>query len=270
MSIRKFIRAISPPVFCNADKKLAGRVCSPIWEGIYKHYEDVPTSGEGFESDYWVGLARARAEKALAASQAGGAIPSGLTSDYSLLPFMVSLLGAQQEKITVLDFGGGVGISYIHTMSSRVGKYALEFHIVESEKVCAAGRQLFAQDNQIRFHTALPDNLKSADIIYMRSSLQYVADYKELLSGLARFAPRYFLYAHLSAGGFPTYATSQGNVTGSAIAYWFINIDEIVELMKSSGYALAFKVASDAEYDQSNFPPTHRMGRPCNLLFARK
>ena len=107
------------------------------------------------------------------------------------------------------------------------------------------------------------------DIIHMVSVLQYIEDYAALIRTLCAYKAKCFLFVRLSVGDVPTYATAQKNVPGMTLAYWFINVNEIIEVMSANGYSLIFKSASEQEYDQNNFPQQYRMGRTCNLLFSR-
>jgi hypothetical protein len=52
------------------------------------------------------------------------------------------------------------------------------------------------------------------------------------------------------------------------LAYWFINIREIIEIMAANGYSLIFRSAMAQEAAQANFPPDHRLDYLCNLLFV--
>ena len=58
------------------------------------------------------------------------------------------------------------------------------------------------------------------------------------------------------------------NLWGDVVAYWFVNVDELIGIMKSCGYRLLFKSVEPQTYDQSNFPPEYRINRACNLLFG--
>ena len=105
------------------------------------------------------------------------------------------------------------------------------------------------------------------DIVYTCSAMQYVEDYADLLKALCAYRPKYFLFVKLSAGDIPTYATAQKNVPGTVIPYLFLNVEEVIRIMKGNGYGLIYRCLLDREYDQGNFPPEYRLGRACNLLF---
>ena len=129
-------------------------------------------------------------------------------------------------------------------------------------------------DKRIRFHTSLPKNLRDVSIVHLGSSLQYIKDWKNILSDLAEYNPQYFLFTDLPAGDIPTYATVQ-NFYGFKTPYWFFNIEEIVSEMKSIQYELIFKanylakiLGKIQKLPQDKFPRKFRLGHACILLFS--
>ena len=240
-----------------------------IWEGIYSRYQDVPAAGDAFGGDYWIDRTRSYTEESLSASRDSGFIPVGVTGEHLILPLLASLRCKARGQVNILEFGGGMGIAYIHVLNSLVNCQSINFHIVESERVTEEAVRLFEHDKRVHFYSKLPAQLPDLDIVYMSSALQYVEDYTSLLKILAGYGAKYFLFVKLSAGDFQTYATAQKNVPGTTLPYWFINVKEIVELMAAAGYSLIYKSALEQRYDQDNFPEEYRLGQACNLLFSR-
>jgi putative methyltransferase (TIGR04325 family) len=243
---------------------------SNLWEGIHPSFQDVPGAGAGFDSEIWIQKTRDYTERVLAASRNDGAIPKDVAGEYLLLPLLVSLVGkALGEKVRILDFGGGMGVSFVHLTSCLVDGQSVDYHVIEREGICEGGAQLFEHDERIHFSAQLPPSLPELDIVYLSSALQYVEDYGTLLKTLAGYEAKHFFLGKLSAGDIPTYATAQMNVPGSVIPYWFINVTEVIEILASCNYSLIYKSTLEQEYDQSNFPEEYRIGRTCNLLFSR-
>ncbi len=227
-------------------------------------------AGAGFDSEIWIQKTRAYTERVIAASRNDGAIPKDVAGEYLLLPLLASLVcKASGGKVRILDFGGGMGVSFVHLTSCLVDCQSINYHVVEREGICEGGAQLFEHDERIRFSARLPPRLPELDIVYLSSALQYVEDYGTLLKTLAGYEAEYFFLGKLSAGDIPTYATAQMNVPGTIIPYWFINVNEVIEILASCNYSLIYKSTLEQEYDQSNFPEEYRIGRTCNLLFSR-
>ena len=239
------------------------------WEGIYSNFREVPRSGQGFENSYWVQRSRLRTEAMISAACNGSSFHRQVRGQHGLLPLLVSMVGLGRKKVRVLDFGGGMGVSYFHVSQALPSADFVDYTIVETAPVCKSARELFPDDSRVYFVDELPAPGVRFDIVYLNSSLQYIEDYSGLLNHLAIYDPSYFLFVRLSAGAQPTYATAQMNVHGSQIPYWFVSLSEIVSIMSSLGYVLVFKSTSEDELNQENFPPSHRIGQPCNVLFRK-
>jgi putative methyltransferase (TIGR04325 family) len=240
-----------------------------IWEGIYENFRDVPVTGEGYHSETLALETKAYTQSLLAIVQKSGVIPFNVTNEHALLPLVTSITKPDADLITIMDFGGGMGVDYIHLLSGVTNSCRVDYRIVENSIVCFHGRDLFSQNTHLHFHDALPADLDRVDIVYINSALQYVEDYSGLLVRLCAYEPEFILLVKLSAGEMPTYATAQINLTGSRVPYWFLNVQQIIHLLEANGYHLVYKSVLPRKYDQENFPPQYRMGQACNLLFRQ-
>jgi len=254
---------VALPALTHAYRWVRGRL-RPVWTGVYTRFEDVPVSGPGFEGDKWSAITRAHTERAPAALRRGAPVrPAG---DRALLPELAADVLAERGQVRIVDFGGGMGISYID-VRALCGPVALEYTVVETEAVCAAGRSLFAADSAIRFVTSLGQTKRGADIVYVSSALQYVPDPLAALRELAALEARYVLLVNLSAGPIPTYATAQRNVPGSVIAYWFVALDAVIGVLRAQGYVERRATLSERMLTGFDVPRRYRIARGRNLLF---
>ena len=243
-----------------------------IWEGIYSQYRDVPSKGAGFDSEEWISSTRQSTASALESlSCQPNGIPYDIPSYHSVFSLTVALLKQNREQFRVLDFGGGMGMTFANLLRGlgESSKPNIEYLVIDNDRSCQDGARLFNQMPFVQFSSTLPRNLGNVDIILLSGVLQFVEDYKRLLKKLAAFNAPYWLFTFVPAGDIPTFASSQKNVTGSTIPVWFFNLGELLEIMRSLGYQLIFKAAMERRFDMSNFPPTHRLPQQCNLLFQR-
>ena len=268
MALKSLIRSITPRVLLDFARSYR-QDRTRNWEGIYAHYRDVPVSGDGFESQEWLQTVQRHAENVIQASALKGQLPV-IAGENALLPLLAAAVGQESGRVQVLDFGGGLGHGFVHLRSSLADGAGIDYHIVDTARTCQAGAALFAGDARVHFHPALPAELTGVDIVYIGSTLQYIEDYSGLLRALCAYRPAWFLFANLSAGYIPTFATGQKNMPKSVVAYWFINLDEIVSLMADNGYALKVKFGSERTYRQDNFSKPYRIQHTCNVLFARR
>jgi len=248
-----------------------------IWEGIYDSFDQCPGHGQGYESDRWVRQETERIHSLLQAIKNDGAIPSVVSYRMNLLPLLAATtaVNSKKNKVTILDFGGGLGSTYISVTAACANSQIVDYHIVESKSICRAGKECFKGNTHIHFYDHLPEKIQDVDIVCLCSSIQYIKDWQGLLKGVAEYDPQYVLLADVPAGDIPTYATVQ-NYYESKIPYWFFDVNEIIRMMSSIKFELLFRSSCACTYlgkeqpmPQANFPAEYRVGNSCNLLFNR-
>ncbi len=269
MTLRQLVKRVCPPALLDA---LRGRAFFPpaplTWEGSYPTLSAVPGTRGSYDDDARIGEFVARARTARAQLAEGR--PLAVTSVWHQgLALLAASLAGTRPDIRVLDVGGGVGIAYLHVLAALRGPTAIRYEVVDLEGMCAAGRALFADDPRIRFSTALPARAGDVDVVYACSVLPYVEDYAGLLRQLAALWAPYVLLDQLAAGPFPRYAARQLNLPGQTLPYWFLNLDEIVEIVTGTGYVLVYEGQLGPVYAQPNYPEASRLGRMRRLLFVR-
>lgn len=245
-----------------------------IWEGIYKDFQENPSLGGGFDGDTWINNLSKKLSKILDDSKKKKIIPEIVAYKDSLLPFLVAIIVQRSGKAGILDVGGGLGIAYLQVINALAEAEGVDYHIVEKEKVCEAGRKIFQNDKRVHFYMSLPGNLE-IDIVHMGGVLCYIKDWKAYLYDLLKYKPEYFLFTNLNAGEIPHYATFQ-NYYRSKIPCWFFNINDVIDAMKTMGFKLSFKstyagtyLGKEQDIPQDNFPEKYRLKNSCSILFTR-
>lgn len=239
-----------------------------IWDGIYERFDEVPVIGQGFASEAWLSDMERYTRSAVAAIGNGSvSIPENVPQYHALL---ASLVASCDRPVRILDFGGGMGIGFANVRRCTSNGLALDYLVVDNEASCARGRQLLKDFPSVTFTPDLPEESTGVDIMVLSGVLQFVEDYENLLTTLAKHQPSLWLFTFLPAGDIPTFASAQRNVPGSILPVWFFNLDELKTKIEALGYRLVFKSALDRVFDMSNFPSTHQLPRQCNLLFRRQ
>lgn len=237
---------------------------SNIWEGTYSRFEDVPVIGKGYNGSVWLEKSR-RCIKEIH--------DAGLMYRESLLPFLVTLTHQRDGKLVVLDLGGNLGGTYFLTRAALSETNVLSYHIVETAAIVREGKKEFSTEGNLHFHSSLPKDL-TVNIVYSGSTLQYIHDWKKMLTTLCTYGPSYILLDDVPAGNIPTFATAQC-FYDSRVPYWFFNREEIVQTMKKNRYGLVFSalyyatiLGKEQPLPMENFPADQRLSRTCHLLFA--
>jgi putative methyltransferase (TIGR04325 family) len=239
-----------------------------VWEGIYGHRRDVPVITErGYDDVSRIEEMVSESRRFLHAVRNGQKI---YIEWHDALGVLTSMLLKQQASVRILDFGGGIGPSFIQLLSTVGVDANIQYDVVDLDDMATAGSILFADEPRISFHTALPDARRAVDIVYASGVLPYIEDYAALLRQLAALDAPYLLLSRLAAGTFPAFAARQLNLPGQVLAYWFLNVTEIAAILNSCGYFLLFDGLVGPAYDQTNYPASHRMGRMRTMLFGRR
>ncbi|MBQ15000.1 MAG: methyltransferase, TIGR04325 family [Gammaproteobacteria bacterium] len=249
----------------------------PIWEGVYQDIGEIKAVGAGFSSNTWVDQSKLKVEQYLADLNDSDLIPPVPIRPTSLPLIAAMAKASQKDRKDIIDFGGGLGFSYLSFVQSCSRARNYDYHIIESSGICDLGRESLADHDSLFFHESIADlRIERAEILYINSVLQYIADWKSLLGHLLDLKPEYVLLDDLPAGEIPTFATAQ-NYYESKIPRWFFNVREIVSYFESRDYCLEYKSTFVApvlgkiqEKPMSHFPARYRLAYPCTLLFSFK
>lgn len=246
-----------------------------VWKGIYERFEDVPARGLGFDGETWNKRTTVAIKSELAAWRNDRAPPPAAVFRNYLLPIVTAMAGAGRTTLGILDFGGGMGASFLPLLATLSEPERIDYHIVERAEVCRAARRLYDDKPRPTFHEDMPEASLCVDIVHAGSSMQYVRDWNGTLAYLAHYEPAYMLFSDLMAGDVPTFVTLQ-NYYGSAIPCWFINANEFIGTMKGLGFELLFRAPYLTKYlgiegplPMDDFPPEYRLGHSCHMLFGR-
>jgi putative methyltransferase (TIGR04325 family) len=245
-----------------------------IWDGVYAEWSDAPVKGDAFNSEKWLLDQVAHTEAELHGLADIGLASCAVSRDY-ILPLVVALALKKDQPLRILDFGGGMASSYPLVMGSVSGGEAVEFHVLESSRICKYGRANFSNYPNLFFHAEMPPLDMSFDIVHAGRSMQYVDDWRGLLQTFVDFKAQYILLAGLLAGEIKPFVTTQ-NYYGSKIPVRFLNINEVIQNMESLNYRLSYKslhfskrLGKEGPLPMDNFPLENRLKHPCQLLFQR-
>lgn len=241
-----------------------------VWEGIYPTYADAPESGPGFSSDTWLERVRQR----MLAQIAQPADEIGRVRERNLLPIVAAMTSRHEQRLIVLDFGGGPGVDFLAVSRGLSAKVVLEYHVVDNPQLCALGRDLFAGEPRLHFHSQIPE-LSEVTIVHAGSALQYIQDWPGLLAVLCAPKPDYVLLSDIFAVEGESFASVQ-NLWGSQVPHWFLSNRDLLSTMERSGYQLVYRVpymsqilGREGPLPMENFPPEYRLKHTSHFLFQR-
>jgi putative methyltransferase (TIGR04325 family) len=246
-----------------------------VWEGIYSSFAEAGGTGPGFDGGVWRERSIEAARQYLSQVKRGEPLDYSLSQRNALLPVVTAMLLTRRNKVRILDFGGGPGYG-LTTLIAALGRVLprIDYHIVDVENICEAGRELFADGDGPCFHLDLPPSTTSFDLVHTSSAMQYVEDWRAMVGLLASYEAPFLAFEDVFAGAFPNYVTVQ-NYYGSRIPHWFFNFEDFVSEVERQGYGLLLRTPCHVKIlekhgplPMANFPEEYRLSNKSNLLFG--
>jgi putative methyltransferase (TIGR04325 family) len=158
----------------------------------------------------------------------------------TILVFAYALLLAARgrDELSLLDWGGGPG-HYAVLAHALAPELELDYHSRDLPALVALGRELQPRHS---FHADDSCLERRYDLVVASSSLQYAADWRATLSGLAGAAGEYLLLARvplaLHAASFVVLQRVQRYGYGTEYLGWVFNRDELLAVAADSRLAL--------------------------------
>jgi putative methyltransferase (TIGR04325 family) len=190
------------------------------------------------------------------------------------VPVLAAALQATRPHLRVLDFGGSVGFLFYPLVGALARPDDLELHVVDNASICRAGRELFAGEPRITFHSELPGG--PFDLVHLGSSIQYVNDWAWLVRELVVSTPEFLVFDDVPAGDIETFVSLQ-NYYGQQIPHWFFDVREFVATVtRVTGYRLFYTaryvgtfLGKTGTFPMEKFPKERRIDNAYNLAFCR-
>lgn len=231
----------------------------------------------------WRLVLRTALEMLRSPSTATRLLTAGSACPRYLLPVaaMIHDVYLRRRRVAVLDVGGGFGDNFFELL--RVLKRdvigALEYRVLDNERSCALGRELYAnyrvKPTFFTDHKLLPEG---NDIVLLIGTLQYIADWPMALASIAGVAGRYLYVARTPVSAGDSFATTQlvcpiyGRMAGRNLGATPINVATVRELRAAipDGWISMFEFM-DLDYSAqfARLPPSHRNVAYVNLGWQR-
>ncbi|MEK9628824.1 MAG: methyltransferase, TIGR04325 family [Nitrospinota bacterium] len=248
-----------------------------VWDGIYDSWEEAPQDNDVLEGKIWINKVARQAQSALAAYHSGKVVSlASSTQDYVLSLVGGILLPTTKGDLRILDFGGGMAASYFPLVSALEEPERVEFHIVEVKAICDLSKEILEDFPKLFFYEELPELSRPVHIVHAGSSLQYIPDWKGLLSKFAGYQPELLILEDVPTGNIPTFITTQ-NFYGKKVRSRFLNIDDLIGALRELEYDLIYKSRCTQNFlgktggplPMKNFPPKYRLKYGSHLIFRR-
>jgi putative methyltransferase (TIGR04325 family) len=169
--------------------------------------------------------------------------------------------------LNILDFGGAAGVDFANLLAAVDPSIDLRYLVVDFPKVCAVGRDHWRDDKRISFSETLPQTAQF-DLVYSWSSIQYLPDPLSLLARFASYGPAAILLAGSPFTSGDAFVRAQVNQS-VPFPQWVLSLPKVEQRLRECGYAMAFHVAGEDDYNVDNYPPRYRVPNSASLLFLK-
>ena len=236
-----------------------------IWDGIYYSKNDIDIKNNDW--DYFTNWQFTEVRNLIEKHNEDP--DEYFIGDRALFPLLVSIISKDKSEIKILDIGGGVSLDFLAILNCSKISTKLQYFIVDIPELIIRAQDVFKKYPQVSYLADYGEKCADLDIILFNSSLQYFDDYKKKITDIAQLNAKYIVFIRLSGGKFDSYISRQVNIPDVETPYWFVNIDELRNLLADCGYQLLYQSRGDCEYYQGNFPESYRMNRTWNLVFTK-
>jgi putative methyltransferase (TIGR04325 family) len=168
------------------------------WKGNYKTYEDAKARCAGYDEDHILQRiinTTAKVKNGEAAYERDGIIYDEVNINIHLLSTLLLIAGKNNNKLTLIDFGGSLGTSYYQNISYLSHLTELNWCIIEQPQFVAAGKNAF-ENEHVKFYDSLEGCFAvhpQPDLVLLSSSLQYMSDPYMVLKMIQAFNVPYLL-----------------------------------------------------------------------------
>jgi putative methyltransferase (TIGR04325 family) len=259
MTVKRVVRGITPPLVVTGWRRLTRWVRAPSstppeWEYVPEGWAGARTNSgiagwdaPGVRDAYREKLQVFRDGLDATGPLAVATTPSSTTNAPSIADqsavlayaYAVTLAARNGNAVSVLDWGGGIGLFYFLGSALLPSDVELEYHCKELPLVCELGR---IEVPDVQFHDDCSCLDRSYDLVFASSSVQYSEDWGALLDGLASATNRYLYLARMPVvSESPSFVVRQRAYEyglGTEYLSWVFNRHELVDRAERAGLEL--------------------------------
>jgi putative methyltransferase (TIGR04325 family) len=248
--LKSLYRNLFPPIVVKMLRRLLNRkIDSVTYEGVFEsfkavidqygnqpNYSTVSNLNEAF--DRFRGLIDCyRTQEDVS--------PNWSNARFNFFGSFISALNLSQ--IEILDVGGGFGETFLYLKRATTKKY--RYHIVELGETLALLNDYPIDFSELTYSNTLSEVRMNPQVIYFGSSLQYFADYTDILIQSQEMQPEFIVISDTPMGEIQSFVCAQVNMPDIVIPRWVFNEQEIISILRKDNYELV--------HQSSNFYPFH-------------
>ena len=172
------------------------------WKGDYKTYQDAKARCTGYDEDHILKRiidTTTKVKNGDAAYERDGIIYDEIKVNHQLLSTLLLIAGRNNNKLTLIDFGGSLGTSYYQNIKFLSHLTELNWCIIEQPQFVDAGKKAF-ENEHVRFYKSMEDCVAEhpqPDLLLLSGTIQYINHPYEVLNDIQSFKIPYLLVDEL-------------------------------------------------------------------------
>lgn len=188
--VKHILISLVPPILLQLALKSFGYKQEKMraFSGDYQSWEEALKDSTGYDNP----LILKKAKDALLKVKSGEAkferdtvlfeVPD---HSYPLLSALLYIALNNNQRLSVLDFGGSLGSTYFQTRNHLAGLISCQWSIIEQPHFVETGREYFA-DNVLKFYTSVDECLKheKPNVVLLSGVIGYLEQPKALIKEL--------------------------------------------------------------------------------------
>ena len=199
--------------------------------------------------------------------------------EYIFTPIIWGLLSKQNDndKLSILDYGGGAGISYTVLEKSIEDMSAIEYSVYDSFENIQLAKKYLSGKKNLRLFSELNSLNFNYDLLHLGSVIQYIEDLRLEFSQLFKVndqkKPQFILLSDTYVGSNKTFVTT-ADYYGHKHPCKFRSWTDLLADLSSLNYKLKAKIPFIPQinnhlnfYDMSNLPEELRIMHTWHLFF---
>lgn len=267
--MKRFLKQFIPPVLFTLKAKLSKQY---RWNGHYDTWTKAKQLTKGYDEAHILEKVKSAALKVKngeAAFERDSVCFDKKEYDFNVLASLLYVASLNQNKLTVLDFGGSLGSLY-YLYKDFLAHIDLKWCVVEQEHYVNCGGENF-QDSILEFYDKTEGVIKKyqIDIILFSSVLQYLESPYVVLEDLLKITKTKFLFIDKTPliGIKEDYIAIQKvppSIYSASYPCWIFSEDVFVEKLERLGFKLIFNQTIEMQI------PIDSKYYPYKTLFATK
>ena len=232
MTLKKFVMNCVPPILLEKTRKMRGFV---VFDGDFKTWANAQAHSTGYDAPLILSKVRNAVQQVVdgkAAYERDSVVFQTLEYEMPLLACLLYVAASNDQRLTVADFGGSLGSTYLQHRSAIPVNIKLRWNVVELPHFVKCGRENYTTD-QLAFYDTLEEceAAENPDVILLSSVLHYLPDPHAFMRSLLKLKARFILIDKTPLFDSPDRLTVQNvpsSIYKASYPAWFLNASRLL------------------------------------------